>query len=82
MSYGANLLPAANTVWKRPPSVPRQGGKVTWRFSIVDVVSVLTDSADANAYRRKLKQRLRAEGIEPVATYHGLKMPATDGGFF
>ena len=31
-------------------------------FSIVDVVQILTDSADAAAYWRKLKQRLKAEG--------------------
>lgn len=30
-----------------------------WYFSIVDVVSVLTDSPDPSAYWRKLKQRLR-----------------------
>ena len=50
-----------------------------WFFSIVDVVSVLTDSADANAYWRKLKQRLKAEGNETVTNCHGLKMPAADG---
>lgn len=36
--------------------------KEAWFFSIVDVVAVLTDSADAGAYWRKLKQRLKAEG--------------------
>ena len=33
--------------------------KEKWYFSIVDVVSVLTDSVDATAYWRKLKQRLK-----------------------
>jgi len=37
-----------------------------WFFSIVDVIAVLTDSADATAYWRKLKQRLKAEGNETV----------------
>lgn len=50
-----------------------------WYFSIVDVVAVLTDSADATAYWRKLKQRLKAEGNETVTNCHGLKMLATDG---
>ena len=50
-----------------------------WFFSVVDVVSVLTDSANANAYWRKLKQRLKAEGNEPVTNCHGLKMSAADG---
>ena len=48
-------------------------------FSIVDVVSVLTDSVDATAYWRKLKQRLKEEGNETVTNCHGLKMKATDG---
>ena len=52
-----------------------------WFFSIVDVVSVLTDSADANAYWRELKQRLKAEGNEPMTNCHGLKMSAADGVF-
>jgi BRO family, N-terminal domain len=50
-----------------------------WYVSIVDVVAVLTDSVDANAYWRKLKQRLKAEGNETVTNCHGLKMLATDG---
>ena len=48
-------------------------------FSIVDVVQVLTDSVDATAYWRKLKQRLKAEGNETVTNCHALKMPAVDG---
>lgn len=50
-----------------------------WYCSIVDVVAVLTDSPDAAAYWRKLKQRLKAEGNETVTNCHGLKMPALDG---
>lgn len=50
-----------------------------WYFSVVDVVAVLTDSVDAAAYWRKLKQRLKAEGNESVTNCHGLKMPAPDG---
>ena len=50
-----------------------------WYFSIVDVVAVLTDSTDATAYWRKLKQRLKAEGNETVTNCHGLKMRAVDG---
>ena len=50
-----------------------------WYFSIVDVVAVLTDSIDATAYWRKLKQRLKAEGSETVTNCHGLKMMAADG---
>ena len=50
-----------------------------WYVAIVDVVAVLTDSIDAAAYWRKLKQRLKAEGNETVTSCHGLKMPAADG---
>lgn len=50
-----------------------------WYFSIVDVVSVLTGSADPSAYWRKLKQRLREEGNETVTSCHALKMTAADG---
>ena len=50
-----------------------------WYFSIVDVVAVLTESVNPQAYWRKLKQRLRAEGNETVTNCHGLKMIAADG---
>lgn len=50
-----------------------------WYVSIVDVIAVLTDSIDPNAYWRKLKQRLKAEGNETVTNCHGLKMKAADG---
>ena len=48
-------------------------------FSIVDIVQVLTDSADGRKYWNKLKQRLKDEGFELVTNCHQLKMPATDG---
>ena len=50
-----------------------------WYFSIVDVVRVLTESKDPNAYWRKLKQRLREEGNQTVTNCHALKMRAHDG---
>lgn len=50
-----------------------------WYFSIVDVVAILTDSADARKYWSKLKQRLKAEGNETVTNCHQLKMLAVDG---
>jgi hypothetical protein len=50
-----------------------------WYVSIIDVIAVLTESVDANAYWRKLKQRLKAEGNETVTNCHGLKMQAPDG---
>jgi DNA-damage-inducible protein D len=50
-----------------------------WYFSIVDVVSILTDSVDGRKYWNKLKQRLKAEGNETVTNCHQLKMQAQDG---
>lgn len=53
--------------------------KEKWYISIVDIVTVLTESIDPNAYWRKLKQRLKEEGNETVTNCHGLKMLAQDG---
>jgi len=50
-----------------------------WYFSIVDVVGILAESIDPQAYWRKLKQRLKEEGNETVTNCHGLKMRAVDG---
>ena len=50
-----------------------------WYFSIIDVVAVLTNSVDASAYWRKLKQRLKDEGNETVTNCHRFKVPALDG---
>ena len=50
-----------------------------WYFSIVDVVGILSESIDPQAYWRKLKQRLKQEGNETVTNCHGLKMEAADG---
>jgi len=50
-----------------------------WYFSVTDVCGALTDSPDAGAYWRKLKQRLKEEGSEVVTFCHGLKLEASDG---
>lgn len=50
-----------------------------WYFSVVDVVGVLTDSTNPQAYWRKLKQRLTEEGDQTVTNCHALKMSAADG---
>lgn len=55
--------------------------KEEWFFSVADVCNVLSGSQakDPNAYWRKLKQRLKAEGSEVVTNCHGLKLEAVDG---
>ncbi len=50
-----------------------------WFFSIVDIVAILTQSVDPQAYWRKLKQRLKEDGNETVTNCHALKMVAPDG---
>ena len=48
-------------------------------FSVVDIVQVLTESADGRKYWNKLKQRLREEGNESVTNCHQLKLLSSDG---
>lgn len=55
-------------------------GREKWYFSVVDVVSVLTESRNPAVYWRVLKKRLLDEGAdETVTKCNGLKMPAADG---
>jgi len=53
-----------------------------WYISIVDVVSVLTESADGRKYWNKLKQRLKEEGNESVTNCHQLKLQSSDGKYY
>jgi DNA-damage-inducible protein D len=53
--------------------------KEVWYFAIPDVILILTESVDAGAYWRKLKERLKKEGNETVTNCHSLKMVAADG---
>jgi len=46
-----------------------------WYFSVVDIIYILTDSVDAQAYWRKLKQR----ESQLVTICHGFKLKAKDG---
>ncbi len=50
-----------------------------WYFSVVDVVSVLTDSANPRKYWSVLKTRLKTEGSEVTTNCSQLKMLAPDG---
>lgn len=54
--------------------------KEEWYFSIIDVVNVLTDSRDAGAYWRKLKQRLKEDGSKVVTFCHALKLKSPKDG--
>ena len=50
-----------------------------WYISIVDVVGILTESANPNNYWKVLKNRLRKEGNQSVTNCNQLKMLAADG---
>jgi hypothetical protein len=50
-----------------------------WFISIVDVITVLTDSPNPAVYWRVMKKRLKDEGNETVTNCNGLKMLAPDG---
>ena len=63
----------------RGEKIRREIYKNEWWFSVVDVCKALTQSVDAGAYWRKLKQRLKEEGSEVVTFCHGLKLKAPDG---
>jgi len=54
--------------------------KELWYFSVVDVITVLTDSNNPQVYWRVLKKRLLDEGSnETVTKCNALKMVASDG---
>ena len=53
--------------------------KEKYFFSVVDVLHVLTDSANPQTYWRVLKKRLLDEGNESVTNCNALKLPSTDG---
>ena len=50
-----------------------------WYFSIVDVISILTDSPNPRKYWSVLKNRLKKEGSELTTNCSQLKMQAADG---
>lgn len=50
-----------------------------WYFSIVDVVEVLTESANPQTCWSVLKNRLKKEGNETVTNCNAFKLQAPDG---
>jgi len=53
--------------------------KELWHFSIIDVIAVLTKSANPRKYWSVLKTRLKKEGSEVATNCSQLKLLASDG---
>jgi hypothetical protein len=53
-----------------------------WYISIIDVIAILTDSANPNNYWKVLKHRLIKEGSQLVTNCNQLKMQSSDGKFY
>ena len=56
--------------------------KEEYFISVVDIVSIITESKDGRKYWNKLKQRLKEEGNESVTNCHQLKLKSTDGKYY
>lgn len=54
--------------------------KEDYYFSVVDVISVLTESANSNNYWKVLKNRLNKEGSESVTKCNQLKLKSLKDG--
>lgn len=54
--------------------IRRQKYNDEWYYAIVDIVEILTESNNSQAYWRKLKQRLKEDGNEFVTICHELKL--------
>ena len=48
-------------------------------ISVVDIVTIVSESTDGRKYWNKLKQRLKEEGNETVTNCHQLKLKSQDG---
>ena len=62
------------TVWDREDE--------KYYISVVDIVSIISESKDGRKYWNKLKQRLKEEGNESVTNCHQLKLKSSDGKYY
>ena len=53
-----------------------------WYFSIVDIIEILTETANARKYWSILKMRLKKEGSQLTTDCSQLKMQSTDGKYY
>lgn len=62
------------TVWDKE--------KEKYFISVVDIVSVVSESDNPRNYWKVLKHRLKKEGNESVTNCNQLKLPSTDGKYY
>jgi DNA-damage-inducible protein D len=53
-----------------------------WYFSVVDIIGILTESADPRNYWKVLKSRLLKEGSQSVTKCNQLKLRAPDNKYY
>ena len=53
--------------------------KDEWNFSIIDIISILSESEDSRNYWKVLKYRLKQEKSEVVTKCNQLKLMSSDG---
>jgi hypothetical protein len=53
-----------------------------WWYSVIDIISILSESKNPRSYWKVLKYRLKKEGSEVVTNCNQLKLPSTDGKFY
>ncbi len=56
--------------------------KELWYFSVIDIIAVLSGSADPRNYWKVLKNRLKNEGSELVTKCNQLKLMSSDGKYY
>ncbi len=56
--------------------------KEDWWFSVVDIISILTESENPRNYWKVLKNRLNKEGSQLVTICNQLKMQSSDGKYY
>ncbi|MBR9691568.1 hypothetical protein GOV06_02180 [Candidatus Woesearchaeota archaeon] len=56
--------------------------KEKWFFSIIDIISILTNSLNPRKYWSVLKTRLKSEGSQLATNCSQLKLKSSDGKFY
>ncbi len=74
-----NKLQLVNKIFNRTIRTVWDKEQEKYFISVVDIVSIISESKDGRKYWNKLKQRLREEGNETVTNCHQLKLKSQDG---